>query len=250
MPTTAAPRDDQRVVLCMKWGSKYGPEYVNRLYAMVRRHLRGDFRFVCLTDDGRGVRGEVECLPIPRLDLPPGIPERGWTKLTTFEADLHGLEGTALFLDLDVVIVADITPFFEQPGEFLIIHDWKRPWRITGNSSVYRFKLGAHADVLAEFLRDQADIRARLRNEQAFLSEVMHRQGKLAYWPADWCCSFKYHSIPKFPMNYLRAPQVPAGARIVVFHGVMNPPDALVGRSNGNWRRAKPASWITAHWHE
>ena len=30
----------------MKWGSKYGPEYVNRLYAMVRRHLQGDFQFV------------------------------------------------------------------------------------------------------------------------------------------------------------------------------------------------------------
>ena len=28
----------QRHVICMKWGRKYGPEYVNRLYAMVRRH--------------------------------------------------------------------------------------------------------------------------------------------------------------------------------------------------------------------
>ena len=32
----------QRTILCMKWGSKYGPEYINRLYAMVRRHLRGE----------------------------------------------------------------------------------------------------------------------------------------------------------------------------------------------------------------
>jgi hypothetical protein len=23
---------DPRFVMCMKWGSKYGPEYVNRLY--------------------------------------------------------------------------------------------------------------------------------------------------------------------------------------------------------------------------
>ncbi len=135
----------------MKWGTKYGPEYINRLYAMVRRHLRGDFRFVCLTDSSDGMRAEVQCLPIPDLALPPGIPERGWKKLTSFEADLHGLKGTALFLDLDIVIVGDITPFFEQPGEFLIIHDWKRPWRMTGNSSVYRFELGAHADVLGHF---------------------------------------------------------------------------------------------------
>ena len=38
-------------VLCMKWGAKYGPDYVNRLYGMVARHLRRPFRFVCLTDD-------------------------------------------------------------------------------------------------------------------------------------------------------------------------------------------------------
>jgi hypothetical protein len=246
--TTAAA--DEPVVLCMKWGTKYGAEYVDRLYAMVRRHLRGDFRFVCLTDRSEGVRAEVQCLPIPPLALPPGIPERGWTKLTTFEADLHGLRGTALFLDLDVVIVDDITPFFEQPGEFLIIHDWKRPWRVTGNSSVYRFRLGAHPDVLATFRRDFEAIRANFRNEQAYLSDFLHKQGRLAYWPAAWCASWKYHCIPRFPANYWRAPAIPVGARILIFHGVMNPPDALAGRSNGNWRSTKPAPWIAAHWHE
>jgi hypothetical protein len=240
----------QRLVLCMKWGSKYGPEYVNRLYAMVHRHLRGDFEFICLTDSDQGIRKEVRCLPIPDLALPDGLPERGWKKLTTFEADLHGLHGTALFLDIDIVIVDDITPFFELPGEFLIIHDWKRPWRVTGNSSVYRFELGAHADVLAKFRAESAAMRAEHRNEQAYLSAVLHAQGKLHYWPADWCASFKYHSIPRFPLNYLRAPSIPKGARIVVFHGVMNPPDALAGRSNGNWRRALPSPWIAEHWHE
>jgi hypothetical protein len=239
-----------RVILCMKWGTKYGPEYVNRLYAMVARHLRGAFQFVCLTDDGRGVRPEVRCLPIPSLDLPAGIPERGWTKLTTFAANLHGLTGTALFLDLDVVIVDDITPFFEQPGEFFIIHDWKRPWRITGNSSVYRFTLGAHADVLSYFREHVNEVRAQVRNEQAYLSDRMKAKGQLAYWPADWCASWKYHCIPRFPLNYFRAPGIPAGARILIFHGVMNPPDALAGRSNGNWRFARPAPWIADHWRE
>ena len=242
--------EQQRIVLCMRWGTKYGPEYVNRLYAMVRRHLRGEFRFVCLTDSAAGVQPEVECLPIPSLELPAGIPERGWRKLTTFAADLHGLAGTALFLDLDVVIVDDITPFFEQPGEFLIIHDWKRPHRVTGNSSVYRFRLGAHAGVLEIFRREQADVRRRLRNEQAFLSDVLHRQGRLAYWPADWCCSFKYHCIPPWPTNLWRAPAVPAGTRIVIFHGEVNPPDAIAGRRNRALRFMKPAPWVAQHWSE
>jgi hypothetical protein len=234
----------------MKWGTKYGPEYVNRLYAMVSRHLRGPFRFVCLTDSGEGVRPEVECLPIPDLALPDGQPERGWKKLTTFEADLHGLRGTALFLDIDIVIVDDITPFFEAPGEFLIIHDWKRPWRVTGNSSVYRFELGAHPDVLEQFRSHSAQARARFRNEQAFLSDVLHRQGKLSYWPAEWCASFKYHCIPAWPSSWWRVPTYPAGTRIVIFHGEVNPPDALAGRRNRRWRHIEPTPWVATHWRE
>lgn len=237
-----------RIVLCMKWGTKYGPEYVNRLYGMVRRHLRSDFRFVCLTDDATGIRAEVSCLPIPALALPDGIPERGWKKLTTLAADLHGLKGTALFLDLDVVIVDDITPFFEQPGQFLIIHDWKRPWRVTGNSSVYRFELGAHAEVLTGFCNDPTTVRARFRNEQAWLTDVVHRQGRLSYWPDAWCRSYKYHCVPAWPSNYWREPVVPEGARILVFHGTINPPDALTGTPWRLRRYARPAPWIARHW--
>jgi hypothetical protein len=240
----------ERHVLCMKWGTKYGPEYVNRLYAMVRRHLSGNFRFHCLTDDPRGIRSEVQCLPIPPLDLPAGIPERGWTKLVTFSVDLHGLHGTALFLDLDVVVVGSLDTFFEHPGEFLIIHDYKRPWRVTGNSSVYRFELGAHSNVLKHFQEHLSEVRSAFRNEQAYLSDFLHRERKLAYWPASWCPSFKYGCIPKWPENYRRAPFVPPDARIVIFHGECNPPDALAGRRNRALRFIRPAAWVAEHWKE
>ena len=59
----------QRHVICMKWGTKYGPKYVNRLYAMVKRHLTLDFQMVCLTDDMQGIHPQVRCLPV----LPLGI---------------------------------------------------------------------------------------------------------------------------------------------------------------------------------
>ncbi|ODU57798.1 MAG: glycosyltransferase [Comamonadaceae bacterium SCN 68-20] len=251
-----APAAAQRHVLCMKWGTKYGPEYVNRLYAMVLRHLSGDFNFVCLTDDATGIRPEVQCLPIPPLNLhlKPGQRDGAWKKLTTFEADLHGLRGTALFLDVDVVIVGSLDAFFEHPGEFLIIHDYPRFWRfgqrITGNSSVYRFQLGAHADVLEYFRAHMEEVQAHNRNEQTFLSRYLHKQGKLAYWPAGWCPSFKYHGIPAWPLNYWREPFVPEGARIMIFHGECNPPDALAGRRNKRLGFIRPARWVAQHWCE
>ena len=42
-------------VVCMKWGTMYGPEYVNNLYHMVKRNLTPPFRFVCFTDNGEGI---------------------------------------------------------------------------------------------------------------------------------------------------------------------------------------------------
>ena len=245
-----------RHVICMKWGTKYGPDYVNKLYAMARRHLSGDFRFVCLTDDAAGIRPEVSCFPIPPVDFRPELPgvrDRAWRKLTTFSRDLsdkYGLSGQALFLDLDLVIVGSLDDFFTQPGDFLIIKDYRRPWRVTGNSSVYRWNIGALPDVLDYFREHEVAIRKEFRNEQTYLSDYLHKQGKLRYWPAEWCPSFKYHGIPTWPSNYVREPFVPEGARIVIFHGECNPPDALAGRRNRRFRFIRPARWVAAHWHE
>jgi hypothetical protein len=54
-------------VLVVKWGTKYGPEYVNRMYGMVSRNITGPFRFVCLTVDATGLRKEVIAEPLPEL---------------------------------------------------------------------------------------------------------------------------------------------------------------------------------------
>ena len=254
--TSGSPGAPTRHVICMKWGTKYGPHYVNSLYAMARRHLTGNFRFICLTDDRQGIRSEVECFPIPPVDIKPeaaGVPDRAWKKLTTFSRDLsevYGLSGPALFLDLDVVVVGSLDAFFTQPGDFLIIKDYRRPWRVTGNSSVYRYEIGKHVDVLDDFREHEMAIRAEFRNEQTYLSDYLHKQGKLQYWPSEWCPSFKYHGIPVWPTNYWREPFVPDGARIVIFHGECNPPDALAGKRNRRFRFIQPARWVAEHWHE
>ena len=93
-------------VLCIKWGTKYGAEYVNKLRSMVGRHLGRPFRFVCLTDDTEGITPGIECRPIPAMQLGGSPWYAGWRKLAVFAPELHDLEGRVLFFDLDVVIVA------------------------------------------------------------------------------------------------------------------------------------------------
>ena len=232
-------------VICMKWGTKYGPEYVNRLRSMESRHLKRAHRFICFTDDGSGIDPAVEIKPLPAMDLPPDK-ERGWRKLSTFQRPLFDLSGPTLFVDLDVVIVDSIDCFFEHPGAFAIIRDWIKPEK-TGNSSIYRFDAGAHPDILEFFLANIDAVKSEVRNEQEYLTREMNRRGLTTYWPAEWCVSFKYGCLPTFPLNFLRTPAIPPGARIIVFHGKPNPPDAISGQS-GLRRYVKPTPWVAQHW--
>ncbi len=232
----------------MKWGKLYGPEYVNRLYAMVTRNLSYPFKMVCFTDDETGIIPEVQCFPIPAMELPGGLPERMWKKLSTLKEDLYGLKGTALFLDLDIVIVAPIDCFFDYPGDFLIIKDYKKQWRITGNSSVYRFEIGQHGYVFDDFLQNFDEIRKRHRNEQEYLTQAIYDKGKLAYWPKEWCPSYKYDCVSRFPLAFWVKPFIPKGAKIIIFHGEINPHKAIKG-GRGKWYRyVKPAPWVADYW--
>ena len=57
-------------VVCVKWGTGYGAEYVNRLYGMVSRQITPPFRLVCLTDDRNGIRNRSRMLRPARARLP------------------------------------------------------------------------------------------------------------------------------------------------------------------------------------
>jgi len=240
-------------VLCIKWGTKYGPEYVNKLRSMVRRHLRRPHRFVCLTDDRTGIEPDIEVHDIPLVGIPdfdarkPWTFAHGWLKLTSFADPLYDLAGPTLFIDLDVVIVDSLDGFFELPGEFLVIREWdKRDG--TGNTSVYRYNIGAHRDAL-DYLRDHQDeVLASVRNEQEFITGYLARQGRLGYWPEPWCRSFKRHCVPGLIRGWFQAPRIPEGTKVIAFHGKPNPPDAIAGRSGKWYRRVLPTPWVAEHW--
>lgn len=239
-------------IICMKWGTKYDASYVNKLYAMVQRHLTLPFTMTCFTDNADDINADINIRPLPSLALPENTPERGWLKLATFSPNLGGLEGLALFLDLDVVIVGSLDDFFTHgmtnPETVYLAYDEKKRKAAIGNSSVYRFNIGGHTDILDHFRNHFSAIKEQHRNEQAYLSYELAQKDALGFWPKEWCPSFKYHCIPRFPENLWEEPTIPDGAKIILFHG--NPePDAAAKGISGKWYRYfKPCHWIMDHW--
>lgn len=251
------------LILTMKWGTLYSAADVNRLAAQVRRHLTRPHRFICFTDDAAGLGSGVEALPLPELGLPEGSTDTRWRKLALFRRDLGGLTGTALFLDLDLVVVGDLGVFFDHPGEVPIIRDDDlfrpkplrrlRPARdrflhMVGNTSVFRFVIGAHPEVLDGYLADPAGASARYEHEQQLVSDVLNRQGRLSYWTRGWCVSFKNDCVPRHLRSYLHDPSLPDGARIVLFAGAPKMGDVFAGRGHKFYRRIGNIDWLRRAW--
>lgn len=250
-------------VVCMKWGTLYGPEWVNRLYGMVKRNTTWNVRFVCFTDDATGLRPEVEAMPIPSVKLDQSLGKR-WPKLGLFSDRLGNLEGMTLYLDLDIVILGSMDPFFELPGRFCILREWHEPELGYGNSSVMRFFVGGHPEVLQRFYSKphQHWFDLYSSKEQNFVSKTVE---DITYWPEDWCVPFSYACLPKNRIRrFFSTPLKPKDARIVVFFGSVTPETALrgqhkiekrskkrlLGLHNPIRRRFGPARWIADYWRE
>ena len=245
-------------VICLKWGTRYGPLYVNNLYAGICKHLHRPFRFICVTDNPADLASAIETIPLP-LDPGTSIPwPNVFMKLLVTADGFANLKGPTLFLDVDLVITGDIDCFFDYlPGKNCIIHNWiekrKTLFRRTpdiGNSSVFRFTAGESQYICDTFIREisRATNRTQFRTEQAFLTYAMREHH---WWPDEWVRSFKRHSMQPFPFNLWCEPKLPPKTRILVFHGKPDPDEALAGyRGKRPHQHALPARWLATYWKD
>lgn len=236
-------------VVCLKWGTKYSADYVNRLYHMVSRNMTRPFRFHCLTEDPGGLDNGVVPLALETSSEFAGW----WYKLSLFRQDFFGLSGNILYLDLDVVIVDNIDFLADLPGDFLIIRNWSR--NLMWNSSVMRFRSGKYPHIWNRFLEDRRNIMRSYNGDQEWIFACVPEAGN---WPGDKIISYKKSLDSRaFPMLRklglgrlgLKAPArmdtaLPSGAAIVVFHGKPDPEDVAHGPC-GLWKRA---SFVARHW--
>jgi alpha-N-acetylglucosamine transferase len=242
-------------IICMKWGTRYGPEYVNRLLAGVRRHTKMPVRFVCFTDNAEGLHSQVEVKPLPAINIPSHVASfKPWPKLSVWQFPLFDLEGDILFLDIDLIITGPLDDFFTyHPNEYCVIENWTQMGQGIGNTSVFRFPAGKYADIYKKFMQSPETILKEYRVEQHYISAMIPEQ---KFWPAEWCVSFKHSILPKFPMNWFKVPKLPKDTRIVAFTGKPDPDEALEGRwPVKSWyktiyKHVLPTQWIGDHWHE
>lgn len=252
-------KQEPRVVLCMKWGTLYTAEYVNVLHNACKRHISTDFRFVCLTDDDAGFQAGIESYPIPNIGLEePHYYHGAWPKISVFCDDLYGLQGRALFIDLDTVIWGSLDELFNVSGELVAINNalWdkdqqKAPASRT-MSSVFSFDLGQLGYVVSTLQANRDALIKHHDIEQVYLHHVVKQ---ISYWQPEWLVSFKYHLRQPLLRDRFYPPRCPAEEnKLIIFHG--NPrPIELIRPANNNWGKFPhygkgSVDWMVDYWCE
>lgn len=265
-------------ILTFKWGTRYGPEYVNRIYGMVSRNVTSPFTVHCFTDDRSGIRSEVVCHDLPELgcQYPENVPGK-WKKTAMWGADLDGLSGPALFIDLDTVIVDNIDEFFEYGNEkdVIVARNWLKPFQRLGQTTLFRYYIGAQPYMLEDFQKDPQGLADKYRFEQHYVTK--HLKAGVKFWPDRWVRHYRVHCLGNYFRRYLLPAKIPKSARIIAFPGHPNPEDAIVGKWTDfepvtRWQHIKntfspakrvrkswvkhlrsfqlPCKWVAEHWRE
>lgn len=216
-------------VVTWKWRkpgyrSKFTSHHVNVMASMVRRHYRPDLRVICITDDPAGLDPSIEAVPL--WDECSDIPNPTWTggpscyrRLRAFAPEFEDIAGRRFVsIDLDAVIVGDLTPLWDRPEDFVIFDPEMRGFRYNG--SMWLMTAGARRQVWDRFdperspkLSHAAGLKG---SDQAWIHYVLG--GDEAVWKMDdGVISYHPHLVKKYKGR------LPAHARVIAFHGKPDP---------------------------
>lgn len=205
--------------------STYAPETVYALKDMISRNYSAPHRFVCVTDEPEALKG-VETIPLwpdlAHMKSPLGHSYPScYRRLKVFAPDAGETFGSRLVsIDLDTVIVGDITSLFDRDEDIVLWGETDFPRKQHYCGSLWMLKTGTRPKVWTTFDPKTSPTlawRAGARgSDQAWLSYALG-PNEARWTKADGVYSFR-KDISKYP-NYA----LPKNARLVSWHGKIDP---------------------------
>lgn len=234
-------------VVTFKWTPPKGyrcdfpPETVNILRRSVARNFQHPHRFVCVTDDAKGLDPEIEVVPLwtDFADIPSphgGHNPSCYRRLRAFSPEVVDVLGTRFVsLDLDCVVIGDLTPLWDRSEDFVIWGDTnpKTPY----NGSMFMLTAGTRSEVWTDFDPDESPMRAKSAgfwgSDQGWISYRLG-VGQAKWGTQDGVYSYRNHILPSNG-------KIQPNTRIVFFHGANKPWQHAVSSRPGH-------AWIRDHW--
>lgn len=192
-----------------KVGSLYDATWVQKLQRGVARHLHVPHRFVCLTDAF-----------VPGVEVIPLVHgwDGWWSKVELFRPG--ALSGPVLYLDLDTLVVNDITDM-AGPFDGMVMLEDAHPGVINSTAMWWNADNPLYATIYHRFLANVAG-EARSRQgiaglgDQALIVDVLN---EISASPTTWQSRLGHDGFVPFSFHSALHPGVkdglPPGARLV-----------------------------------
>ena len=230
-------------IVCLKWGEKYGPEYVNRLFYAVQRHVTLPFKFWCFTDDDTGIDYRVKIAPLKFANQL----ESWWNKIMLFSDDIPIPAGEHIFyIDLDTLIVDNIDDLLtDRVPDIIVLRDFYHGIAKTAGlvgSGLMSWKHGKYTNIWKKFIKDPsaAVLSCRPHGDQRWIENCLD---SWYFWQdlfPDRVTSFKVHCRDGFP----------TGAGIICYHGRPSIPESISYRGKIFKWEIHPQVWVADHWKD
>lgn len=205
--------------------SVFKSEHVNILRNMIERNYNGEWRLTCITDDAKGIDERIRVIPLWKdySNIPnPSNEGRGpscYRRLKMFSRDAGEWLGKRICaIDIDIVIVGDITHIVECDADFKIWGDTNP--RTLYNGSLIVFNAGSRPELWEKFDPIESPKRTHklgiFGSDQAWISCCLGNKEQ-RFHQQDGVYSFRNHILPG-QRNIL-----PDNAKIIVMHGWLDP---------------------------
>ena len=254
-------------VICIKWGTVYDSDDVNKLHRMIKKNTKSNVDFYCFTEDSENFDDDIIVKPLPVLNTIEEYQHKYAYKKEAGLCDdnLGDLNGQRVFFfDLDVLIVSNLDELYQYPksDKFYIINDWNSKGSLVGQATCYSWVVGTLGYIKEYYEKNPKEVVDEFYNaSQEYLSaKVIEKSKKLNFWPDEWFCSFRFHCMAKFgPLRHFITPSLPKdkpGLKVINFHGYPKPKEAVEGiwhlKKGQSWKRiykvCKPTPWIEKYW--
>lgn len=215
-------------IVCFKWGTLFGAEYVNKLYNSIQRNVTVPHNFICFTENPDGV--ECETRPFLR-DLPTW-----WYIIGLFNKE-HNFTDRVLYMDLDTVITNNIDHIVSLDTDFAITEDFYRPKGLQTTFIMYKpEKYHYMYDKLMEL--NSSPPPHYMGGTNGFVEKFVPREQVTILqdiFPKEFI-SYKVHIRDKNRYRHNHIPGSLDTAKVICFHGKPRP------------HEEKELPWMREHW--
>ena len=205
------------------WRNTYTAEHVNILQRMVAVNLHLPHRFICVTDMPEGIN--CETLPLVDLGVKPIMPDwpNCYNRLRAFGEEM-GVQlshngDRFISIDLDTVIVDDITPLISRSEDFVILEGKSCHY----NGSLWMMKPGARKKVWEEFDPAVSPIMSMQGQNKGGGRFYGSDQAWISYCLGDGEATWKLGENGLYQFTEINSLKAPIDARLIFFAGDLKP---------------------------